>query len=208
MTKKVFIVDDHFMIIEGLRKLLSEIKEVECCGHATTAASCLSYLKQNTPDVILMDINLPDMSGLDLCIEVTKQYPSVRIIGLSTFNQKPYISKMLANGAMGYLLKNATSQEILMAINTVMRGQQYLCQEASTSLRQVLPADNVVLSLREKEVLGCIAEGHNSKAIADKLFIAETTVITHRKSLLAKLNAKNTAELIKMAIMNKLIDVE
>jgi DNA-binding NarL/FixJ family response regulator len=208
MRTNVFIVDDHFMIIEGLRKLLSEIKEVECCGHATNAASCLSFLKQSTPDVILMDINLPDKSGLDLCIEVTKQYPSIRVIGLSTFNQKPYISKMLANGAMGYLLKNATSQEIMMAINTVMKGQQYLCQEASVSLRQILPADNILLSLREKEVLGCIAEGHNSKAIADKLFIAETTVITHRKSLLTKLNAKNTAELIKLAVIHKLITIE
>jgi DNA-binding NarL/FixJ family response regulator len=205
MITTVFIVDDHYMVIEGLIKLMSDIKGVECCGHATTGASCLSYLKQNTPDVILMDINLPDISGLDLCLEVTKKYPSVHIIGLSTFNQKPYISKMLANGAMGYLLKNATTAEIMTAISTVTKGQQYLSQEASASLRQQLPADNILLSRREKEVLGCIADGLNSKVIAGKLFIAETTVITHRKSLLSKLNAKNTAELIKLAVEYKLI---
>lgn len=208
MITSVFIVDDHFMVIEGLRKLLSEIKDIECCGHATNAASCLSYLTQHTPDVILMDINLPDKSGLDLCIEVTNLYPTIRTIGLSTFNQKVYISKMLANGAMGYLLKNATSQEIMMAINTVMTGHQYLSLEASTALRQQLPTDNILLTLREKEVLAGIAEGYNSKQIADKLFIGETTVITHRKSLLSKLNAKNTAELIKMAVVHQLINFE
>jgi DNA-binding NarL/FixJ family response regulator len=208
MSITVFIVDDHYMVIEGLKTLLSQIKDVECCGHATTAASCLSYLQHNKPDIILMDINLPDTSGLDLCVEVTAKYPSSRIIGLSTFNQKPYIRNMLANGAMGYLLKNATSQEIMMALTTVMKGERYLSQEAAASLRQQLPADNVLLSRREKEVLACIAEGLNSKGIAGKLFIAETTVITHRKSLLVKLNAKNTAELIKLAVINKLITIE
>jgi DNA-binding NarL/FixJ family response regulator len=197
MATTVFIVDDHFMVIEGLHKLLSEIKEVECCGHATNAASCLSYLKQNNPDIILMDINLPDINGIDLCLQVSKEYPGIRIIGLSTFNQKPYISSMLKNGAMGYLLKNATAPEIMMAINTVMKGQQYLSQEASASLRQQLPADTILLSRREKEVLACIAEGLTSKAIAEKLFIAETTVITHRKSLMEKFSASNTALLIK-----------
>jgi DNA-binding NarL/FixJ family response regulator len=200
MATTVFIVDDHYMVIEGLIKLMADIKVVECCGHATTAGSCLSYLKQNTPDVILMDINLPDMSGLDLCLEVTKKYPAVRILGLSTFNQKPYISKMLSNGAMGYLLKNATTAEIMTAISTVMKGQQYLSQEASASLRQQLPADDVILSRREKEVLACIAEGLTSKGIAQKLFIAESTVITHRKSLMEKFGASNTALLIKKGV--------
>lgn len=208
MATTVFIVDDHYMVIEGLIKLMSDIKGIECCGHATNGASCLSYLRQNKPDVILMDINLPDVSGLDLCLEVATKHPSIHIIALSTFNQKPYISKMLANGAVGYLLKNATAQEIMMAINTVMNGQQYLSKEAATSLRQQLPADDILLSRREKEVLACIAEGLNSKAIASKLFIAETTVITHRKSLLSKLNARNTAELIKTAVINKLISFE
>jgi DNA-binding NarL/FixJ family response regulator len=200
MVTTVFIVDDHYMVIEGLIKLMSDLKGVECCGHATTGASCLSYLKQNAPDVILMDINLPDMSGLDLCLEVTKNYPGIRILGLSTFNQKPYISKMLANGAMGYLLKNATAAEIMTAISAVMKGQQYLSQEASASLRVPSPSDTIIISRREKEVLACIAEGLTSKAIAEKLFIAESTVITHRKSLMEKLGASNTALLIKKGV--------
>jgi DNA-binding NarL/FixJ family response regulator len=200
MITTVFIVDDHYMVIEGLIKLMSDLKEVECCGHATTGASCLSYLKQNTPDVILMDINLPDISGLDLCSEVTKKYPGVRILGLSTFNQKPYISKMLSNGAMGYLLKNATAAEIMTAISTVIKGQQYLSQEASASLRVLSSSDDIIISRREKEVLGCIAEGLTSKAIAEKLFIAESTVTTHRKSLMAKFEVNNTALLIKRGV--------
>ncbi len=200
MKTTVFIVDDHYMVIEGLIKLMSDLKGVECCGHATTGGSCLSYLTYNKPDIILMDINLPDMSGLDLCLEAAKKCPGVRILGLSTFNQKPYISKMIENGAMGYLLKNATAAEIMNAISTVMKGGQYLSQEASASLRQRLPSEDIILSRREKEVLSCIAEGLTSKGIADKLFIAETTVISHRKSLMEKFDASNTALLIKKGV--------
>ena len=107
MKASVFIVDDHYMVIEGIRSLLQNEKEIDWMGHATNAASCLAFLKQQQPDVILMDINLPDLSGIDLCKEVRAKYPSIFVIGLSTFNQQAYVRNMMENGASGYVLKNA-----------------------------------------------------------------------------------------------------
>src|SRR5688572_4925281 len=98
MPAKVFIVDDHYMVIEGIRSLLQSEKDIEMTGHAMTAASCLAFLNKQLPDVILMDINLPDMSGIDLCREVKTKHPSVFVIGLSTFNQQSFIQKMMDNG--------------------------------------------------------------------------------------------------------------
>jgi DNA-binding NarL/FixJ family response regulator len=112
MATKVFIVDDHYMVIEGIRSLLQNEKNIEWVGHASNAASCLAFLQQQLPEVILMDINLPDKSGIDLCKEVREKYPAVFVIGLSTFNQQSFIQKMMDNGASGYVLKNATQEEL------------------------------------------------------------------------------------------------
>jgi len=199
MVTKTFIVDDHYMVIEGIRSLLQNEKSVEWMGHAMNAASCLAFLNKELPDVILMDINLPDMSGIDLCKEVKTKYPSVFIIGLSTFNQQSFIQKMMDNGASGYVLKNATQEEITSAIETVMKGKTYLSEEASNTLRKE-NGTNIVLTRREKEVLELIADGMTNGEIAQKLFISVTTVDTHRKNLLAKFETKNTAALIKIAV--------
>ena len=199
MVTKIFIVDDHYMVIEGIRSLLQNEKSVEWMGHAMNAASCLAFLNKELPDVILMDINLPDMSGIDLCKEVKTKYPSVFIIGLSTFNQQSFIQKMMDNGASGYVLKNATQEEITSAIETVMKGKTYLSEEASNTLRKE-NGTNIVLTRREKEVLELIADGMTNAEIAQKLFISVTTVDTHRKNLLAKFETKNTAALIKIAV--------
>ena len=134
---KLFIVDDHYMVIEGIRSLLQNEAGLEWTGHASNAASCLAYLQQQQPDVILMDISLPDKSGIDLCKEVKEKYPSVFILGLSTFNQESFISKMMDNGASGYVLKNATKEELLEAIETVMKGKLFLSMDAAQSLRSV-----------------------------------------------------------------------
>src|SRR6185369_13600415 len=112
MMTSVFIVDDHYMVIEGIRSLLQHEKNIDWKGHATNASSCLAFLKQQQPDVILMDINLPDKSGIELCKEVKDKYPSIFILGLSTFNQQSFIQKMMDNGASGYVLKNATQAEL------------------------------------------------------------------------------------------------
>jgi DNA-binding NarL/FixJ family response regulator len=204
MPIKVFIVDDHYMVIEGIRSLLQNEKGLEWCGHATTAASCLAYLKNQQPDVILMDINLPDTSGIDLCMDVKKLYPSVFIIGLSTFNQQSFIQRMMGNGASGYVLKNASQEELMAGINTVMKGKEYLSHEAASSMWQStnkIP----VLTRREKEVLELIADGLTNNEIAQKIFVSVTTVDTHRKNLLAKFEAKNIASLIKKAMQAQLI---
>lgn len=205
MAISVFIVDDHYMVIEGIRSLLQSEKSIEWTGHAGNAASCLAFLHQQQPDVILMDINLPDMSGIDLCKEVKEKYPSVFIIGLSTFNQKSFIQKMMDNGASGYVLKNATQDELMEAITSVANGKRYLSFEAGQTLKK-LQNNAVLLTGREKEVLELIAEGLTNNEIASRLFVSSTTVDTHRKNLLAKFAVKNTAALIRMAVQMQLID--
>lgn len=205
MAVKVFIVDDHYMVIEGIRSLLQHEASIEWTGHASNAESCLAFLQKQLPDVILMDINLPDKSGIDLCKEVIQQYPSVFVVGLSTFNQQSFIEKMIDNGASGYLLKNATQEEILEAIHAVMRGKTYLSEEASQILRKKADNGVPVLTRREKEILENIAEGLTNNEIAQKLFISVATVDTHRKNLLAKFEAKNIASLIKLAMKMQMI---
>ncbi|HQX95472.1 MAG: response regulator transcription factor [Chitinophagaceae bacterium] len=205
MAIKVFIVDDHYMVIEGIRSLLQNEKGIDWAGHATNASSCLAFLQQQQPDVILMDINLPDKSGIDLCKEVKERYPSVFIIGLSTFNQQSFIQKMIDNGASGYVLKNATQAELMEAIEIVASGKNFLSNEAALSLRSKDNNDAPVITRREKEVLELIAEGMTNNEVAQKLFISPSTVDTHRKNLLVKFDAKNTASLIRLAAQHQLI---
>jgi DNA-binding NarL/FixJ family response regulator len=202
---KVFIVDDHYMVIEGIHSLLQKEKDIEWMGHAMNAESCLAFLRNAEPDVIFMDINLPDKSGMDLCKEVKQKYPSVFIIGLSTFNQQSFISKMMENGASGYVLKNATKEELLLAVQTVMRGRTFLSHEAALVANKKTGDTAPLLTRREKEVLELIADGLTTQEIADKLFVSPATVETHRKNLLSKLEAKNVASMIKLAAKLKLI---
>ena len=206
MQTKVFIVDDHYMVIEGIRSLLQNENGIEWMGHATNATSCLAFLQQQKPDVILMDINLPDKSGIDLCKEVKDKYPGIYILGLSTFNQQSFIEKMMASGASGYVLKNATQEEIIEGIETVIKGKQFLSFDAALALRKNNSDSNVpVITRREKEVLELIADGMTNNEIAQQLFISSTTVDTHRKNLLAKFEAKNIASLIKQAMQMSII---
>jgi DNA-binding NarL/FixJ family response regulator len=203
---KLFIVDDHYMIVEGIRSLLQHEPGLEWTGHASNAASCLAYLRQQRPDVILMDINLPDKSGIDLCKEVKEKYPSVFILGLSTFNQESFISKMMDNGASGYVLKNATREELLEAIETVMKGKLFLSLDAAQLMRLAAEKpDTPVITRREKEVLELIAEGCTNSEIAERLFVSVNTIDTHRKNLLEKFNVRNTASLVRMATQQKII---
>jgi DNA-binding NarL/FixJ family response regulator len=204
MKASVFIVDDHYMVIEGIRSLLHNEKGIDWMGHATNAASCLSFLRQQQPDILFMDVNLPDKSGTDLCKEVKDLYPSIMILGLSTFNQQVIIRNMMDNGASGYVLKNATKEELLEAMHAVLRGKTYLSLEASLSLK-ANTGNQPLITRREKEVLQLIAEGLTNVEISEKLFISVPTVNTHRKSLLAKFDVKNTATLISKAIRMGLI---
>ncbi|WP_367915915.1 response regulator [Leadbetterella sp. DM7] len=204
MKTGIFIVDDHYMVIEGIRSLLQNETGIEWLGHATNAASCLGFLKLQQPDVILMDVNLPDKSGTELCKEIKQLYPSVLVLGLSTFNQQAIIENMIQNGASGYLLKNATKKEIMEAISLVQKGRSYFSAEAAQSLKKP-HEQQPLITRREKEVLQLIAEGLTNAEVSEKLFISVSTVNTHRKSLLEKFEVKNTATLIGKAIKMGLI---
>lgn len=204
---KVYIVDDHAVVIEGVYSLLQNEKDIEITGYAGDGNSCLQYFTKNTADIILMDISLPDINGIDLCKTIKKKYPGVIVLALSTFNQGTYIRKMMENGASGYLLKNSGKKEIIDALKTVYSGKAYLSFDAGKALLSENEEQNNLpaLTKREKEVLTYIAEGLTNLQIAEKLFISIDTVDSHRKNLHTKLNVKNTAMLIRFAVENKLV---
>jgi len=192
------------MVIEGIRSLLQHQKDIEWMGHAMNGASCMAFLQHQQPDVLLLDINLPDKSGIDLCKEIKARYPTIHIIGLSSFNQLSFIEKMMSNGASGYVLKNATQEELIDAIESVMTGRKFLSAEVSAIVKKA-DTKTPLVTRREKEVLSLIADGFTNNEIADKLFISTTTVDTHRQSLLAKFEVKNTATLIRVAMQLQFI---
>jgi DNA-binding NarL/FixJ family response regulator len=204
---RVYIVDDHAVVIEGIYALLQKEKDIEMAGYASNAANCLQYFTNRTADVILMDISLPDMNGVDLCKVIKKRYPGIMVLALSTFNQGTYVRKMIESGASGYLLKNSGRQEIIEAIKIVMKGKSYLSFDAGQALKSDTAQQTAMapLTKREKEVLTLIAEGLTNMQIAEKLFISTDTVDTHRKNLHAKLNVKNTAMLVRFAVENDLL---
>lgn len=204
---RVFIVDDHPVVIEGIHSLLQNEKDIEWAGHAMNAASCLGFFVNNTADVVLMDISMPGMDGVELCAIMKEKYPGVFILGLSTFNQGLYIKKMMENGASGYILKNSSREELMKAIYAADQGNIFFSGETGEALKEYQRSQSQLpeLSPREKEILGLIAEGYTNPQIAEKIFLSPFTIDSHRKNLLAKLNVKNTASLIKHAVEKKLI---
>ena len=208
MPVKVFIIDDHPMVVAGLNSLLGRLENIEVAGAVSNAFDAIPFLKKNNIDVILLDINLPDISGIDLCKKINNQFPGIRILGISTYSERSYISRMIENGASGYLIKSASAKEIAEAIDTVLKGKIYLSVSMEHIARplSILPSDNLpALTKREKEILQLISEGLTNNQIAGKLFISPLTVDSHRKNLLTKLNVNNTASLIKLAVQNGLI---
>ncbi len=203
---KLFIIDDHQMIIEGIRTLLKDEVDIEWMGSAKLPDELMGFLKHKQPDILLMDINLPQKSGLDLCKEIKEKYPAINIIGLSTSNQASVIRKMQENGASGYLLKDASKREIITAIHEVNKGKQNVNFSVAEILKSKTPNNELpALTRREKEILDLISEGLTNQEIANKLFLNITTIDSHRKNMLTKFNAKNTAALIKIAMINNLI---
>lgn len=208
MPIRVFIVDDHPMVLAGLHSLLGGLENIEVAGTASNAFDAIPFLKRNKVDVVLLDINLPDISGIDLCKRINKEFPQVKIIGMSTFSERSYISRMIANGAAGYLIKSASAEEIAEAIATVLQDKMYVTVSLEHVMKplSVLQSDRLpALTKREKEILQLISEGLTNHQIAEKLFISPLTVDSHRKNLLTKLNANNTASLIKIAVQNGLV---
>jgi DNA-binding NarL/FixJ family response regulator len=183
---------------------LRDQPEIELAGFATNAASCLGFFVNQSADVILMDINLPDKSGIELCALVKVKSPKTKIIALSNFDQLSYVERMKDNGASGYLLKNTPLAELMEAIQTVSAGGVWWNYLENFTDR--MEAKSVLLlTRREKEVLNLIADGLTNNEIADKLFVSSSTVDSHRKNLISKLNVKNTAAMVRFALENKLI---
>jgi DNA-binding NarL/FixJ family response regulator len=204
---KLYIVDDHQVVVEGIRSLLQNEDTIEIVGHANNAEKCLQYFKNQSAHVILMDISLPDTDGIDLSRMILEKHPKIKILALSTFNQGTYVRKMMEAGASGYLLKNTGKQELLKAIETVFNGEKYMAFEVNQALKYENEQQNKIpkLTKREKEVLINIAEGLTNLQISEKLFISIDTVDSHRKNLYSKLHVKNTAMLIKFASENELL---
>lgn len=203
---KILIVDDHPMVIEGVKALLQNVPETQIVGTVNDAFSALNFLKKTVVDVVLLDINLPDISGLDLCKKLKADFPKLKIIAMSTFKERSYITRMIEQGASGYVLKSVSQAELVEAIMQAQSGRMYLSMEVSQVLVMSQTQKPVpLLTSREKEVLGCISEGLTNNEIAEKLFISPLTVDSHRKNLLAKFQVKNTALLIKFAVENQLV---
>jgi len=203
---KVFILDDHQVIIEGISSLLRDEKDVEWMGGSRTPEEMMAFLKRAQPDIILLDVNLPQKSGLDLCREIKEQYPAIEVIGLSTSDQPSIIRKMQENGASGYLLKDAGKHEIIAAIHAVSRGKTFVSFSVAEVLKKRMPKEGLPkLTRREKEVLELIAEGLTNQEIAARLFLSSTTIDSHRRNMLTKFKVRNVAALIKIAMSNHLI---
>ncbi len=200
----ILIVDDHPLVIEGVKALLTDHPYIVQVGVAMNAYDALEYLKQSSVDIAFLDINLPDISGIDLCKKIKTEFPNVKCLALSTFTERSYVSRMIQNGAMGYLMKTSTKQEFYEAIKQVMAGGMYMnvnFSELSATPHKPVP----FLTRREKEVLELISEGFTNHQIGDKLFISVLTVDSHRKNLLTKFEVNNTAALIKLAAQSNLI---
>jgi DNA-binding NarL/FixJ family response regulator len=205
------IIDDHEVVINGLKAMLSGDQEIKVILTANNGEQLLQQLQTNQPDVLLMDIQMEGMDGIELTRQVHKLNPNIRIIAFSSFDESRYVKQIMRNGASGYLLKNAAQKTLLEAIKTVMEGEEYLdetikklmLQESITGQRRSIY--EIPLTKREKEILKLIAEEYSNQQIADTLFISLRTVETHRLNITQKLGVKNAAGLVKEAIKRGLI---
>lgn len=204
---KLVIIEDHPLVIEGFKTLIESQAEFSLCGIANNANDALLLLQSCVPDIILLDIKLPDMMGFELIDIIRTNYPKSRILVVSTYSQRYYVETMLQKGAKGYLLKNAGNEEIIEAIISVYNDEIFLSREIAINLKKNAKQP-VSLSRREIEVLKLIASGLTNKEIAEKLIISPLTVDSHRKNLITKLDARNTASLIKIAVDNGYISLE
>lgn len=209
---KVGIVDDHLLIIKGIEEMISHMDSCALVVSFTSIRDARIGLSLTDCNVLLLDINLPDGDGIEYCRELKKTHPELKILGLSTYHQPLLVKNMIRNGASGFLLKTISLQELKSAIEKVGEGELYIQKELKESL--ILDSvgkslhsgfDGNALTRREKEILGLIAEGHTSRQIADKLFIALKTVETHRSHIMDKLQVNNTAGLIRTAMEKGLL---
>ncbi len=208
----VLIADDHQMFIDGLKALLKDTPGIEVVAEANNGKEVLLHCSKTPVDVVIMDVNMPEMDGVETTKELCKSNKNIKILGLSMHRDRHFIADMLKNGASGYILKNTGKKDLLDAIYSLYEGEAYVSEEVNRILLTSFLKNtakyevNERLSGRETEVLESIAIGLTTVEIGEKLFISKNTVETHRKNLLYKLKARNTAELVNNAYKRGLIN--
>ncbi|MBA9075851.1 MULTISPECIES: response regulator [Rufibacter] len=205
---KVILVDDHTLIRDGLKSLLKTEPTIEIIGEAENGQRLLDLLQTITPDVVMLDLNMPVMDGYETLKQLQLKHPDIKVLVLTMLDQDSYVHKVRSSGALGYVLKTAGRDELVHAIKTVATNNSYICSEIAVNLLN--KANNpeasapqktpLELSKREMEVLRLIAEGYTNAEIADKLFASKRTIESHRQHLIEKTKARNTATLIKIAL--------
>ena len=208
---KLAITDDYKMVLKGIESMLKDTREIEVVGTYENASETLKNLEKDAPDVLLLDINLPDINGIDLCRQLVKKHPDLKIIALTNFDDISFTKRMLKNGAHGYLLKNTDKLEILEALKVVLSDELYIQKDIQKKLLNQTTKktnDNGLqpnLTRREQDVLQAISEELTTQQISEKLFISVKTVETHRMNIMSKLGAKNSVGIIKIAIEKELL---
>ena len=207
MKAKVLLVDDHAIILDGLESLLKQDPDLEIVGKVDSVNFALPYLMRDEVSILISDYSMPDINGLELVKKAKKLSPDIRIIILSMHDEPDVVQEIIRAGVDGYILKKYTHQELLQAIQIIRRGGQYWSPEINRILVRGLtkPADTVQLTEREIEVLKLLTDELTSREIAERLFISERTVESHRKNLLRKTNSSTTVGLIKFAYNNRLL---
>ncbi len=215
---KVFLLDDHQIVRDGIKSLLAENSTIEVVGEAEDCYRFFEQIKATQPDILVLDISLPKMSGIDVAKKVKEAYPSIKIIMLSMYTNEDFIFNSLKAGASGYLPKNTTKRELEEAIFEVSVGREYFSKEISEIVlksyvrkaqvgNDVNNRQDIALSAREIEVLKLVAEGKQNTDIASDLFISTRTVESHRNHIMKKLGLSSTVDLVKYAIRNKIIEL-
>ena len=205
---RIFIVDDHQLVIEGLCSLLINEPEFEIVGTTHQSSETMNLIEKKNIDIILTDVQMPDLSGVELSRLIRKKHPHIYILALSMHGEIDVIRQMLDSGISGYILKNTGKIELMEALRTVARGNNYFSPEMTRELMKAVKAGSEHISHltdREIEIVRLIARDLGNKQIAEQLFISERTVETHRKNILRKTNTQTAVGLIKFATENKII---
>lgn len=208
------IADDHQMFVDGVKAILSQIENLEVIGEANDGEALLKLIAVNPPDVVLMDMNMPELNGLETTKIMVERYPSVKVIMLTMHDSSDYIQRLIKAGANGYVLKNTGKEELKLAIETVHAGDSYYSKEVTQRIMDAMNRKkevqtnvmNVELTEREMDVLKLIAAELTTNEIADKLCISSHTVETHRKNLISKLQVRNSMGLVKYAMQMGYVD--
>lgn len=211
---KILLADDHEVMRSALRSLLDSREEFTVVAEAGNGREVLGLVEQHEPDVVVMDINMPELNGIEATRQLCTSYPNIRVLGLSIHVKGRMVSEMLNAGARGYVPKNSAASELLQAIHTVMTGKMYISPEVLgdfvDSRSRAVSAENpfTALTEREREVLQLLAEGYPTKQVAEKLGLGVPTVHTHRQHLMQKLNARSIADLVLYAIREGIISAD